>query len=108
MAIRVTDNLGTDQGNTTTLYFNIDTFSLANKDGSTCIVSVNFYTNKDKATPVNEVYNVNLNKTYVLDLSATLNSNNWKKVAYDKLGADLLAAGLSPESDETGSWVAYT
>ena len=106
MAIKVTDSTATSEGTVTTLYFNITQF-FRWKNGINSQFAVQYYTDDTKATKCNIFENV-LKNTFTADISASIGTDSIEKAAYDAIGAELLAAGLSPESDETGSWVAYS
>lgn len=106
MAIKVTTTVQTSEGATDSLYFHIDVVVVQKKDGSQVVYAVKYYTDPTKETPC-QIFEGVLKNAYILDVSDTLNDDNIKKVGYDKIGAELKAAGLAPESDETGSWVAY-
>jgi hypothetical protein len=109
MAIRLTNTLKTSEGSTSTLYFHIVHIAMTEKDGSSVQVGVKYFTNEDKATPCKPTEDVDkILSSYVVDISATIDTLTTKKALYDEIGAFLLAAGFTPESDETGSWVAYS
>jgi hypothetical protein len=105
MAIKITVPVQTSEGQTSTLYFNITEY-YRNKTGSTCQFPVDYYTDETKSTPC-EIFEGDLKKKYLLDLSNVVGTNKIEKLAYDKIGASLKAAGLSPQSDETGTWTNY-
>jgi len=107
MAIRVTIPVTTSEGVISTgTYFNLDEL-FRNKAGDITNYTPKYYTNEDKVTPC-EVFHAALKKAFTPDVSGTIDSAKDSKLAYDAIGAELFAAGLSPESDETGSWVAYS
>jgi len=108
MGIKTTDSTATSEGTITGLYFHITEIAVQSKDGSIVRATVNYYTDDTATTPC-YIFDVigKLEHVYTLDLSASFNGGNIKKVAYDAIGARLKAAGLSPESDEYGSFVAY-
>ena len=108
MAIKVTDSTNTSEGTVTTLYFNITEF-FRWKNGVNSQFAVQYYTDDTKTTKC-KVFTEGkpLQDKYTVDISATIGTDAIEKAAYDAIGAELLAAGLSPESDETGSWVAYS
>jgi len=106
MAIKVTDSTATSEGTVTTLYFNITEF-FRWKNGINSQFAVQYYTDDTKTTKC-DIFEDVLKKKYTVDISATIGTDAIEKAAYDAIGAELLAAGLSPESDETGSWVAYS
>ncbi len=105
MAIKVTVPIQTSKGETFTLYFNIVEY-YRNKSGNICQFPVAYYTDDTKTIPC-EIFEGDLKKTYLLDLSSVVGTDKIEKLAYDKIGAQLKEAGLSPQSDETGSWVNY-
>lgn len=105
MAIKVTTQIQTSEGATSTLYFHITEY-YRNKAGDKAQFPVKYYTDDTKATPC-EIFEGDLKKVYTLDLSGVAGTEKIEKLAYDQIGADLKTAGLAPESDETGSWVAY-
>ena len=105
MAIKVTTQVQTSEGATSTLYFHIVEY-YRNKAGDHCQFPVKYYTDDTKSTPC-EIFDGDLKMVYNLDLSGVVGTDKIEKLAYDKIGSDLKAAGLAPESDETGSWVAY-
>ena len=105
MAIKVTTTVQTSEGATNGLYFHITEY-YRNKVGNTCQFPVKYYTDDTKTTPC-EIFEGDLKKVFTLDLSGVIGTDKIEKLAYDQIGATLLAAGLAPESDETGSWVAY-
>ena len=104
MAIKLTDAIDTTKGSTTGLYFHIVEF-YRNKDGQGQF-PVKYYKDETKAEEV-KLDNENLPLVFKFDISATIGVEAIEKAAYDAIGASLKAEGLAPESDETGSWVAY-
>jgi hypothetical protein len=105
MAIKVTDSTVTSEGVVTTLYFNITEF-FRWKNGVNSQFAVQYYTDDTKETKCNIFEGVLKNK-YTVDISGSIGTDAIEKAAYDAIGAELKAAGLNPESDSTGSWVAY-
>ena len=106
MGIRVTDSTVTSEGTVTTLYFNITEF-FRWKNGVNSQFAVQYYTDDTKATKCLIFEDVLKNKYTEIDLSGTIGTDSIEKAAYDAIGAELKAAGLNVESDESGSWVAY-
>ena len=106
MAIRLTVAVDTTKGSAANLYLHITEF-YRNKDGVTGQFPVQYYKDETKADKV-IVDNEDLPSTFVFDISATIGTDSIEKAAYDAIGAALLAAVLAPESDESGSWVAYS
>ena len=104
MAIKITTQIQTSAGATSSLYFHITEY-YRNKEGKAQF-PVSYYTDDTKVTPC-QIFEGDLKKVYQLDLSEVVGTAKIEKLAYDKIGADLKAAGLAPQSDETGSWVAY-
>ena len=104
MGIKVTDSTATSEGTVTTLYFNITEF-FRWRSGINSQFAVQYYTEKggDKC----QIFEGDLKNKYVVDISATIGTDSIEKAAYDAIGAELKAAGLSPESDESGTFVAY-
>lgn len=86
----------------------------ANKEGEDSIV-VRYFEDDTKAKVItpDEYIVVNGNAEKILslghkfDLEDIPNGTPIKKALYDVLGAKYKAAGLEPESDESGSWVKY-
>lgn len=105
MAIKLTTTVQTSAGATSTLYFHIVEY-YRNKSGETAQFPVKYYTDDTKATPC-EIFEGDLKKVYNLDLSSVAGTEKIEKLAYDAIGAALKAAGLAPQSDETGSWINY-
>lgn len=105
MAIRLTTPVQTSKGEISTLYFNITEY-YRNKLGNKCQFPVEYYTDDTKTTPC-EIFEGDLKKTYLLDLSDMIGTDKIEKLAYDKIGADLKEAGLVPQSDESGNWINY-
>jgi len=105
MAIKVTDSTVTSEGTVTTLYFNITEF-FRWKNGVNSQFAVQYYTDDTKTTKC-KIFEDVLKYKYSVDISATIGTDSIEKAAYDAIGAELKAAGLNVESDETGSWVAY-
>lgn len=107
MAIRLTTAIDTTKGSATNLYLHVTEF-YRNKSGETAQFPVTYYKDETKAEEV-IVDHADLPKVFKFDISAevTAGTDKIEKIAYDKIGASLLAAGLGPESDETASWVAY-
>jgi hypothetical protein len=105
MAIRLKAEVQTDKGNTTNLYFHISEF-YRHKSG-TAKFPVKYFSDETKSEKV-EIFEGDLKKLYEFKLTPEeVGSDKIEKMAYDKIGAVLKDAGLQPESDETGSWVAY-
>jgi len=105
MAIKVTDSTVTSEGTVTTLYFHITEF-FRWKNGINSQFAVQYYTDDTKTTKC-KIFEGDLKYKYTADISVSIGTDSIEKAAYDAIGAELKAAGLSPESDETGSWVAY-
>jgi len=106
MAIRLTDTITTSEGSLTNVYFHITQY-FRDKDGVNSVFKVQYFTDDTKATEC-LVFHDELKAQFFVDISSgNVGTDKIEKLAYDKLGADLKAAGLNPESDETGSWVAY-
>jgi hypothetical protein len=105
MAIKITVPIQTNKGETSTLYFNIVEY-YRNKLGDKGQFTVSYYTNETKTVPC-EIFEGDLKKTYNLDLSEVVGTDKLEKLVYDAIAANLKDAGLAPESDETGVWVAY-
>ena len=108
MAIRLKTAIDTTKGSATNLYLHVTEF-YRNKSGETSQFPVDYYKDETKAEKV-IVDDADLPSVFSFDISAevTAETDKIEKIAYDKIGAALLAAGLAPESDETGSWVAYS
>ena len=108
MAIRLTVAKDTTKGSASNLYLHITEF-YRNKSGESAQFPVQYFKDETKADKV-IVDDVDLPSTFTFDISAevTAGTDKIEKIAYDKIGSALLAAGLAPESDETGSWVAYS
>jgi hypothetical protein len=108
MAIKVGAEIQTSEGAVTGLYFHILEF-YRNKSGERSAFPVKYYTDDTKTTEC-KIFEGDLKYVFEFDISAevTAGTDKIEKIAYDKIGAALLAAGLAPESDETGSWVAYS
>lgn len=107
MAIKLGTEIQTSEGAVTGLYFHITEF-YRNKSGEKSTFPVKYYTDDTKATEC-KIFEGDLKYVFSYDVSAevTAGTDKIEKIAYDKIGAALKAAGLAPESDETGSWVAY-
>ena len=107
MGIKTTGtNINTSEGVKTSPYFRITEY-YRTKDGKKSQFPVEYFTDDTKTTPC-IVHKDELKKVFTFDISGTIGTDSIEKAAYDAIGAELLAAGLSPESDETGSWVAYS
>lgn len=108
MAIRLTVTQDTTKGSAANLYLHITDF-FRTKEGSSTRFTVQYFKDETKAQEV-IVDNPNLPTIFTPDISTEVTAGTEKieKIAYDKIGAALLAAGLAPESDETESWVAYS
>lgn len=106
MGIKLTTEVQTSEGATSSLYLNIEHIAVQTKSGSRVQFGCKFYTDPSKETEC-KIFEGALKNVYTLDVSGTLNDVNIKKAGYDKIGEILKAAELSPESDETGEWVAY-
>ena len=104
MAIKLTTSIDTTKGVTTELYFHIVEF-YRTKDGAGQF-PVKYYFDETKTQEV-KLDNENLPLVFKVDISGTIGTDKIEKAAYDAIGATLKAASLSPESDESGSWVAY-
>lgn len=104
MGIKITDSTVTSEGTVTELYFNITEF-FRWKNGINSQFAVQYYTVKGGAKC--DIFEGVLKNKYVLDISASIGVNSIEKAAYDAIGAELKAAGLTPMSDESGSFVAY-
>jgi hypothetical protein len=105
MAIKLTDTIQTSEGSTTGLYFNITEF-FRWKNGINSQFAVQYYTDDTKTTKC-KIFEGDLKYTYTVDISGSIGTDSIEKAAYDAIGAELKAAGLNPQSDESGSWVAY-
>ena len=105
MAIQLTTEVYTSEGPVTGLYFHITEF-YRNKAGDSCQFPVKYYTDSTKTTEC-KVFLEDLKDRFLLDLTSVVGSDKIEALAYGKIGADLKAAGLTPESDGSGSWVAY-
>lgn len=104
MAIRLTDTIETTKGQTTSLYLHITEY-YRDKAGNGQF-PVKYFKDETKAEEVKLDVEA-LKQKFNFDLSAKAGSYKIEKLAYDAIGAELKEAGLSPESDSTGSWVAY-
>ena len=104
MAIKVTNTIQTSGGSTTNLYFHITEF-YRNKEGKAQF-PVKYFLDDTKTTEV-KIFEGDLKLRYDFDLSEDIGSDKIEKIAYDKIGAELKAAGLTPQSDESGAWVNY-
>jgi hypothetical protein len=105
MAIKLTDSNYTSGGTTTELYFHITEF-YRNKEGK-CTFPVKYFLNETKETEVKIFENV-LKNVYNIELgSEEIGTDAIEVLAYGKIGALLKEGGLTPQGDDTGSWVAY-
>lgn len=103
MALRVTDSTQTSAGATTGLYFHITEY-YRNKAGQ-CQFPVVYYFDDTKAQAV-EIFYGDLKKKYEFSLTADeIGSDKFETIAYGKIAQELIAAGLTVESDVTGAWV---
>jgi hypothetical protein len=104
MALRITDTVETSAGSTTGLYFHVYEY-FRDKDGSAKF-PVTYYMDETKASGSVALLwgNIKQRYDYVLTVQE-IGSDSIEKLAYDKIGAELKAAGYTVESDETGSWV---
>lgn len=107
MAIKLGTEIQTSEGAVTGLYFHVTEF-YRNKSGESASFPVKYYTDETKATEC-KIFEGDLKYVYKFDISAEVAAGSEKieKIAYDKIGEALKAAALAPESDESGSWVAY-
>jgi hypothetical protein len=94
MGIRVTDSTVTSEGTTTELYFNITEF-FRWKNGINSQFAVQYYKVKDGDKC--QIFEGDLKSTYSVDISATIGTDSIEKAAYDAIGAELKAAGLTVE-----------
>ena len=106
MAIKLGTEIQTSEGAITGLYIHITEY-YRNKSGESSTFPVKYYTDETKSTEC-KIFEGDLKFVYNFDISAEAGTDKIEKIAYDKIGAALFAAGLSPESDESGSWVAYS
>ena len=104
MAIKVTNTTQTSEGTTTELYFHIVEF-YRNKEGKSQF-PVKYFLDETKTKEV-KIFEGDLKLRYDFDISAEIGSDKIEKIAYDKIGAELKAAGLTVQSDESGAWVNY-
>lgn len=105
MAIKLKTPTVTSEGTAAELYFHITEF-YRNKSGKSQF-PVKYFLDDTKAQEV-KILEGDLKKVYTFEFTAEeIGSDKIEKLAYDKIGEALKAASLSPESDETGSWVAY-
>jgi hypothetical protein len=104
MAIKVTDTIQTSEGATTELYFHIVEF-YRNKEGRAQF-PVKYFLDETKTKEV-KIFEGYLKLRYDFDISAEIGSDKIEKIAYDKIGLELKAAGLTVQSDESGAWVNY-
>lgn len=105
MAIKLTDTNHTSGGTTSGLYFHITEF-YRNKEGK-CTFPVKYFLDDTKETEV-KIFEDVLKNVYNIELTnEEIGTAPIEKLSYDKIGALLKEAGLNPQSDETGSWVAY-
>lgn len=103
MALRVTNTTQTDKGETTGLYFHITEY-YRNKAGQ-CQFPVVYYFDDTKAQAV-EIFYGDLKKKYEFKLTEDeIGSDKFEAIAYGKIAQELIAAGLTVESDVTGAWV---
>lgn len=110
MAIKITDSIQTNKGATTGLYICICEY-YRNKAGDKGQFPVMYYKDETKAEEV-EIFDASLNdviskSVYRVDISSTIGVEKIEKAAYDALGNALKDSGLTPQSDESGSWVNY-
>jgi hypothetical protein len=105
MAIKLGTEIQTSEGAVTGLYFHVVEF-YRNKSGESASFPVKYYTDETKATEC-KIFEGDLKFVYKFDISATIGTDSIEKAAYNAIVAALKEAGLAPESDESGSWVAY-
>ncbi len=108
MAIKLGVSIESDKGTIANAYGVIPEF-YRDKSGKNAQFPMEWYEDDTKDVRITP-YHKDVLPSYNKDISADVTAGNIKieKSAYDNAGALLLAAGLSPESDETGSWVAYS
>ena len=105
MAIKLKTPVVTTKGTAVDRYFHITEFD-RNKSGKSKF-PVKYFLDDTKAQEV-KIFEGDLKLVYTFDFTEEeIGSDKIEKLAYDKIGAALKTAGLLPESDETGSWVAY-
>lgn len=104
MAIRLTNTTQTSGGATTELYFHIVEF-YRNKEGKSQF-PVKYFLDESKTTEV-KIFEGDLKLRYDFDISEEIGSDKIEKIAYDKIGTELKTAGLTVQSDETGTWINY-
>lgn len=105
MAIKVTNTIQTSGGSTNSLYFHITEF-YRNKEGKSQF-PVKYFLDDTKSVEV-QIFEGDLKKRYDFELTVEeIGSDKIEKLAYDKIGAELKSKSLTPQSDESGSWVNY-
>jgi len=104
MALRITDQIETSAGSTTGLYFHVYEY-FRDKDGSAKF-PVSYFFDDTKASGSVSLLWGDIKQRYDYVFTAQeIGSDSIEKLAYDKIAAELKAAGYSVESDATGNWV---
>jgi hypothetical protein len=108
MAIIKTTLTNSLAGPTEGLYAQVQEYT-GNKDASRLEVPVKYFTDEAQTIELTEFSEPELLRTYVLDLSATIDTKPVKEAIYDELGVIWKAAGFAPKGDGVteGVWVAY-
>ena len=104
MAIKVTDTIQTSEGATNGLYFHVLEF-FRDKEGN-AEFPVKYFLDETKLKEV-KIFEGVLKFRYRFNMSSEIGSSTIAKIAYDKIGAELKAAGLTVQSDESGTWINY-
>lgn len=105
MAIKLGTEVQTSKGAVAELYFHVTEF-YRNKDGKVSSFPVKYYTDETKEVEC-KIFEGDLENVFKFDISETIGEKSIEKAAYDSIGSKLKEAGLSPSSDESGSWQLY-